>query len=124
MNIPGFTAEDSLYKSSVHYIYRVSNHFRTYQAGTVIPQMPKEGGSSWCINFPLGGNMCMCNSILDCQIMSDMDCKQDGWCNGDMCWCFNFPEYYEEDFDWAPWPFRRSSPGHQLRGMLGSHLKK
>jgi hypothetical protein len=85
MNIPGFTAEDSLYKTSGHRTYRVPNRFGTHQASTVIPQMPRSGGRTLCY-ASIG---CFCNSDAACNAMFSEPglCGNTAYCDERGCFC-------------------------------------
>jgi hypothetical protein len=84
MNIPRFTADESLDRTSGHHLYRMPNRLGTYEAGSVIPQMPPRGGSVFCVP---GG--CICSSDSACNDMFSEPglCGDVAYCNENGCLC-------------------------------------
>ncbi len=54
MNMPGFNAETSLYRTRTKYLM-IGAHGSLQGAGAVVPQMPV---CSKCSNFPIGKRVC------------------------------------------------------------------
>jgi hypothetical protein len=84
VNIPGFTADASLYETSGYDTYRAPSRFGPRQTGAVMPQMPQSGGHILCT---AGG--CHCNSEERCNAMFSAPglCGDNAYCTENAYHC-------------------------------------
>lgn len=90
MNMPGFTAQDSLYKTSKYYAYR--GHSPLPEGG-VSPALIRRttggiSGGQLSLGFTCKGLLCSCNGDNDCNDMFTSNvCGEFALCDETGCYC-------------------------------------